>query len=68
MISDIRSSVSKKIVMWREKPGHAGRCMSDNSMSRLKTKLSDESFQKKFWIGVAVFDIAVPTAFILWFL
>lgn len=54
--------------MWREKPEHAGRCMSDDSMSRLKVKLSDESFQKKFWIGVAVFDIAVPTAFILWFL
>ena len=68
MISDIRSSVSKKIVMWRDKPEHAGRCMSDDSMSRLKAKLSDESFQRKFWIGVAVFDISVPTAFILWFL
>lgn len=54
--------------MWRDKPEHAGRCMFDDSMSRLKAKLSDESFQKKFWIGVAVFDIAVPTAFILWFL
>lgn len=66
MISDIRSSVSRKIVMWREKPEHAGRCVIDRL--KIADAMSSDAFQKRFWIGVALFDIVVPTAFILWLL